>query len=72
MPTVPDDVGPSARAPRDRRVVLLVAALVVAILAINLVSALVPGLDGALASLPVVVLLLVVGTLLILGRSLRR
>jgi len=69
---VPDDVGPSARAPRDRRVLLLVAAMVVAILAINLVSALVPGMDGVLASLPVVVLILVAGTLLMLGRSLRR
>ena len=69
---MPDDVRPSARAPRDRRVILLVGALVVAILAINLVSAVVPGMDGALASLPIVVLLLVVGTLLVLVRSLRR
>ena len=58
--------------PRDRRVVLLVAALVLAVLAINVVSALVPGFGGVLASLPIVVLLLLVGTLLILARSLRR
>ena len=45
--------------------------LVVAILAINVVSALVPGIDGALASLPIVVLILVVGTVLVLARSLR-
>ena len=48
------------------------AALVVGILLINLVSALVPGVDGALASLPVVVLILVGGTALILLRTLRR
>jgi hypothetical protein len=48
------------------------AGLVVAILAIDVISALVPGVDGALASLPVVVLILVVGTLLILARTLRR
>lgn|GEM_PF-2602401 len=58
--------------PRDRRVVLLVAALVIAVLAVNVASALIPGFDGALASLPIVVLLLLVGTLLILARSLRR
>jgi hypothetical protein len=62
----------SERAPRDRRVVLVIGGLVVAILAINVISALVPGLDGALASLPVVVLILVVGTLVILVRTLRR
>jgi len=60
------------RAPRDRRVVLVIGVLVVAILVINVISALVPGLDGALASLPVVVLILVVGTLVILVRTLRR
>ena len=58
--------------PRDRRVVLLVAALVLTVLAVNVASVLVPGFDGALASLPIVVLLLLVGTLLILARSLRR
>ena len=62
----------SERAPRDRRVVLLIGVLVVAILAINVISALVPGLDGAFASMPIVVLILVVGTLLILARTLRR
>ncbi len=62
----------SERAPRDRRVVLLIALLVVAILVINVISALVPGMDGALASLPVVVLILVAGTLVILARTLRR
>lgn len=59
-------------APRDRRVLLIIAALVVGILLVNLVSALVPGFDGALAALPIVVLILVVGTVVILARSLRR
>ena len=48
------------------------AVLVVAVLVINVVSALVPGMDGAFASMPVVVLLLVIGTALILVRSIRR
>jgi len=65
-------VNRSERAPRDRRVVLVIALLVVAILVINVISALVPGMDGALASLPVVVLILVAGTLVILARTLRR
>jgi hypothetical protein len=65
-------VSRSQGAPRDGRVVVLVAALVVAILAIDLISALVPGVDGALASLPTIVVILVAGTLLILVRSLRR
>lgn len=59
-------------APRDRRVALLIAALVAGVLVINVVSALVPGMDGALASLPIVVVILVAGTLLVLARALRR
>jgi len=65
-------VNQSEGAPRDRRVVLVIGVLVAAILVVNIVSALVPGVDGALASLPIVVLILVVGTVLILARSLRR
>ncbi len=59
-------------APGDRRVVLLIGLLVVAVLAVNLVSAMLPGMDGALASAPIVVIVLVLGTVLILARSLRR
>lgn len=62
----------SEGAPRDRRVVLVIGALVAVIVVVNIISALVPGIDGALASLPIVVLILVVGTALILARSLRR
>lgn len=60
------------RGPRARTVILLVAALVVAVLGVNLLSALIPGLDGVLASLPLVVLVLVGGTTVVLGRALRR
>lgn len=60
------------RGPRARTVVLLVAALVAAVLGANLLSALIPGLDGALASVPLIVLLLVGGTTVVLGRTLRR
>lgn len=52
--------------------VSLIAALVLAILAINVVSALVPGIDATLASLPIVVVILVVGTVFVLARALRR
>lgn len=55
-----------------RTVVLLVAALVATVLGANLLSALIPGLDGAMASMPLVVLVLVGGTTVILGRTLRR
>jgi len=56
----------------DRRVVGLIAVLVVVVLALNVVSAFVPGMDGALAALPVVLVILVAGTLLVLVRALRR
>jgi hypothetical protein len=58
--------------PPDRRVVGLIAILVAIVLAINLISALVSGVDAALASLPIVVGLLVVGTVWVLLRALRR
>lgn len=58
--------------PRDRRVVLLIALLVIVVLVINVVSAVVPGMDGALAGLPIVVAVLVAGTMLILARALLR
>jgi hypothetical protein len=60
------------RGPGARTVILLVAALVAAVLGVNLLSALIPGLDGVLASLPLVVLVLVGGTTVVLGRTLRR
>jgi hypothetical protein len=60
------------RGPRATTVVLFLAGLVVTVLAVSVLSALVPDIDGALASLPLVGLLLVGGTVVILGRTLRR
>jgi hypothetical protein len=62
----------SPRTVRDRDVVLLLAAVVIGVLAINLVSGLVPGLDQLLASAPVLVMLLVVGTCLVVVGVARR
>lgn len=59
------------RSPRDRQVVLVLAALVAAVLVVNVLSALVPGMDGALASAPIIVLILVIGTVFVLVRSIR-
>jgi len=61
----------SGHSPRDRRVLLLMLLLTGLVLALNVVSAVVPGMDAALATLPIVVLLLVVGTAVVLGRALR-
>jgi hypothetical protein len=46
----------------DRRVVLLLAGVVVAVLGVDVLSALVPGLDALLADAPVLVVVLVIGT----------
>ena len=62
----------SAPAPRDRRVVLLLAGLVALVLVVNVVSAFVPGMDVALATAPVIVFILVVGTVLVLVRAIGR
>jgi hypothetical protein len=66
-PALPDP----ARGPRTGTIVFFVAALVAGILAVNVLSALVPGLDGLLAAWPVIVLVLIVGTVGVLVRSLR-
>ncbi len=58
-------------APRDRRVFLIIGALVLGLLAFSVISALIPDIDATLAAVPVVVVVLVVGTVLILARSLR-
>lgn len=58
-------------APRDRRVFLIIGALVIGLLAFSVVSALVPGMDATLAAVPIVVVVLVVGTVVVLARSLR-
>jgi hypothetical protein len=60
-----------AGAPRDRRVFLIIGAIVVGLLAFSVVSALIPDIDGTLAAVPLVIVALVVGTVLVLARSLR-
>ena len=59
-------------APRDRRVMLVLALVVTVILALNVASALVPGMDGLLASVPLIVAILVGGTVVVLLSTLRR
>ena len=59
-------------APRDRRVMLLLVLVVTVILTLNVASALVPGMDGLLASVPVIVAILVGGTVVVLVETLRR
>ena len=66
---------PDERTPgrvRDRDVVVLLTGVVVGVLAANLLSAAVPGLDQVLAGAPVLVLLLLGATALVLVRALRR
>jgi hypothetical protein len=64
-------VGSSGGTPQDRRVVVLIGLLVGAVLLASLVSALLPGVDAALASAPIVVTALVAGTVLVMARALR-
>ena len=60
-----------AGAPRDRRVFVIVGAVVVGLLAMSVLSALIPDIDGTLAAVPLVIIVLVAGTLLVLARSVR-
>jgi hypothetical protein len=64
-------VGSSGGTPQDRRVVVLIGLLVGAVLLASLVSALLPGVDAALASAPIIVTALVAGTVLVMARALR-
>lgn len=57
---------------RDRWVLLLLAACVVVVLGANLLSALIPGVDAFLSKVPVLVIVLVVGTVGVLAWSLGR
>lgn len=63
--------GPTDRVP-DRRVMLLLAAVVALVLGVDVASALVPGLDALLADAPVLVLVLVAGTVAVLAWTLGR
>lgn len=61
----------SPRKIRDRQVLILMALVVAAVLAVNVVSGIVPGMDQLLAAAPVLLIVLVVGTGFVLYRSLR-
>ena len=58
-------------APRDRRVFFIIGALVIGLLAFSVISALIPDIDGTLAAVPLVIVVLVVGTVFVLARALR-
>jgi hypothetical protein len=60
------------RQARDREVVLLVGLLVVAVLVLNLVSGVIPGMDALLASAPVLIVGLVLVSGVVLLVTLRR
>ncbi len=64
--------GQPERGPRLYAVVLLVTAIVATVLLVIIAGWVVPSVARALASLPVVVIVLVVGTLIVLLRALRR
>jgi hypothetical protein len=53
-------------------VVLLIGVVVLGVLGISVLSAIVPGMDGLLASVPVVMLVLLIGTVAVLWGVLRR
>ncbi len=61
----------SPRKISDRRVIVLMAVVVAAVLALNVLSGIVPGMDRLLAVAPLLVIVLVVGTGYVLYRSLR-
>ncbi len=50
---------------------LIVGALVIGLLAFSVISALIPDIDGTLAAAPLVIVVLVVGTVFVLARALR-
>lgn len=52
----------SPRDVRDRDVLLLMALVVAVVLAANVASAVIPGMDGVMAGLPILMVVLVVGT----------
>jgi hypothetical protein len=56
---------------RDREVLVLMALVVGAVLAANILSGIVPGMDNLLAAAPILLVILVAGTGYVLYRSLR-
>ncbi|GEM_PF-3102471 len=57
---------------RDRRVLLLLGAVVAVVLGLDVASALIPGMDRILAGVPLVVVVLIGGTVLVLGSAVLR
>lgn len=66
-----DDRPSTTRPARDRQVVLIAAAIVVAVLGLQLVSALVPAVGEVLGLAPVIIGALVLVTLVVLARAVR-
>ena len=62
----------TGRSARDRDVLLLAAAIVLGVLAANLLSAAVPPLDRLLQVAPILVIGLVIGTVVVLARAVVR
>ncbi len=62
----------SPRRVRDRDVLLLMAGVVVAVLALNVLSGVIPGMDKLFASAPVLIILMLAVSVLVLWSVLRR
>lgn len=65
-----DDSGPGRPRIRDRHVVLVAAAVVAAVLGLQVMSVFVPALRDALALAPLLIGVLVIVTLVVLARAL--
>jgi hypothetical protein len=61
----------SPRKVTDRQVLILLALVVGAVLAADVLSGIIPGMDHFLAAAPILLIVLVVGTGYVLYRSLR-
>ena len=62
----------SPRRVRDRDVLLLMAGVVVAVLAVNVLSGVIPGMDRLFASAPVLIVAMVAVSALVLWGVVRR
>ena len=62
----------SPRRVRDRDVLLLMAGVVVAVLAVNVLSGVIPGMDRLFASAPVLIIAMVAVSALVLWGVVRR
>ena len=62
----------SPRRVRDRDVLLLMAGVVVAVLAVNVLSGVIPGMDRLFASAPVLIIAMVTVSALVLCGVVRR